>query len=685
MTAELKKNSAYKLCHVAPAALPAPQLVFPLQENLAADEFPLDPAQPFVAQEQARRVIRATLQDTFPNRCCWLVGAPRCGRKTLVKYIASQTSHINSCEDQVLIPSSASPPLHWLALKNGEGRRLAQIAEDGLRTWQNDLLNSTLPLSETLQRLAENWQELSENPHDAISSYSREVQQLLAQRAALLRLRLLNGQSQTIDDLDVSLHRFLWGILNQQPAAPIQTSASDANALFGCFATRFCGDIAYCDHTTYSGSALLQARGSILIIDGEGLAQNLPLWQRLRRVLERGYLDLTELAAPHSGFPAWNYGLQIPLKTTVFIAISPAEYALLAENDEDLGMALPHKAEFADEDWLNETHKREFSAFAVSLAQKCGGPGIAIDGIAELLYYCSQRAAHAQRLNLQLGNLNEIVRRAGQLASQRHTALIKASDIEQALHNMRKSANLLEEELDYYTAGDIIHIETDTKAVGQVNGLTVIEQPEYSFGRPQRISAVVYASKDGLVAVERECQNDGKIHAKGTLILNGYILGCLGGLHTWPIGISVCMEQSYESIDGDSASSAEACAVLSALADVPIDQGIAVTGSIDQFGNIQAVGGIAEKVQGFYKLCAQRGLTGRQGVIIPRASLSEALFDRELRQALTQGTFHLWAVSHVSESIEILTGLPMGKLRDDRYPKRSIMGKIQMAADEADR
>ena len=225
----------------------------------------------------------------------------------------------------------------------------------------------------------------------------------------------------------------------------------------------------------------------------------------------------------------------------------------------------------------------------------------------------------------------------------------------------------------------------DGKAVGQVNGLTVVELPEYCFGRPQRISAVVYASKDGLVDIERECQNGGKIHSKGTLILNGYILGCLGGLHTWPIGVSVCMEQSYESIDGDSASCAEACAVLSALADVPIDQGIAVTGSIDQFGNVQAVGGIAEKVQGFYKLCARRGLTGKQGVIIPRANLSEVLFDRELREAIQRERFHIWAVTHVSEAIEILTGLPMGRLRDDRYPKRSIMGKIQIAADEADR
>ena len=357
----------------------------------------------------------------------------------------------------------------------------------------------------------------------------------------------------------------------------------------------------------------------------------------------------------------------------------------LAELDPDLPNAWPHKAEFADSAELSDCHRREFAAWAVAWARRHGKAGMAIDAIAALLYCCSAKAGHSERIDLQLGELEPILERAAHLASLRQASLIKDRDIEAAWLSWRRRASLLEEELQRDTAEGIIHIETDGKTVGQVNGLTVLEQPEGAFGRPQRITAVVFASKDGLFDIERECQNGGKLYSKSTMILNGFILGCIGGLHVWPLGVSVCLEQSYDSIDGDSASSAEAYAALSAIADVPIDQGIAVTGSTDQFGNVQAVGGIAEKVRCFFQLCSSRGLTGQQGVIIPRANLHELIFERELRESLQQGIFHIWAVEHVREGIEILTGLPMGKLRGDRYPKRSIMGKIQAAADEAER
>ena len=682
-----QRQSLRQICRVNPEELPFPQLVLPLKENQAEDEFPLDRERPFVAQEQARRSILETLRDTHPYRTCWLVGPPNSGRYTLTAYLAAQSAVSETAEDQILLPpTSSSETLRWVALPAGEGQRLARLAEQGLRDWQSDLLNADTSIKTALSRLAASWEELSAHSNQHIRAYSENAQKRLAERAAYLRLRLSCGHSSALDDLDISLHRLLWGLLTlPDQSSPVLTAGSTTAELFGRFAERRCGSEICCDHTTYSGGALLQARGGALIIDGRGLVQDQALWQRLRLTLRRGYIELRDLLTDNSPFcpPSWN--VRLPLSAAVFIAVSQEDFLQMAENDEDLGSALAHKAEFAEADWLTETHKRELAAWMVKKAQDCGGPGMAIDAIAAAVYYCSQKAAHAQRFYLQLGELTSVIRAASKAAAQRRAALIRDRDIEDALRQRRQSSAWFEEELGFYTDSDIIHVETDGKAVGQVNGLTVVELPEYCFGRPQRISAVVYASKDGLVDIERECQNGGKIHSKGTLILNGYILGCLGGLHTWPIGVSVCMEQSYESIDGDSASCAEACAVLSALADVPIDQGIAVTGSIDQFGNVQAVGGIAEKVQGFYKLCARRGLTGKQGVIIPRANLSEVLFDRELREAIQRERFHIWAVTHVSEAIEILTGLPMGRLRDDRYPKRSIMGKIQIAADEADR
>ncbi len=221
-------------------------------------------------------------------------------------------------------------------------------------------------------------------------------------------------------------------------------------------------------------------------------------------------------------------------------------------------------------------------------------------------------------------------------------------------------------------------MDIESSVVGQVNGLAVYQIGEISFGRPSRITAETYLGKSGVVNIERETNLSGNTYDKGVLILSGYLGGTFARLYPLSLTISIAFEQNYGVIDGDSASSAELYAVISSLSDVPVFQGIAVTGSVNQKGEVQAIGGVNEKIEGFYDLCCARGLTGRHGVMIPASNVRNLMLKQEVVKAVQKGEFHVYPVSTIFEGIEILTGLPAGDADDDgRYPDESIYGRVQ--------
>jgi predicted ATP-dependent protease len=221
-------------------------------------------------------------------------------------------------------------------------------------------------------------------------------------------------------------------------------------------------------------------------------------------------------------------------------------------------------------------------------------------------------------------------------------------------------------------------IDVDGDVVGQVNALAVFQIGDISFGRPCRITAETFMGKHGIINIEREAKMSGSTHDKGVLILSGFLGKVFAQKYPLSLSISIAFEQSYEGIDGDSASSTELYAVLSSLAEVPIHQGIAVTGSVNQKGQIQAIGGVIQKIEGFFEVCQAKGLTGRQGVIIPKANIKNMMLKREIILAVENGQFHIYQVTTVDEGIEILTGIPAG-VTDEQgdYPEDSVYGRVQ--------
>lgn len=297
--------------------------------------------------------------------------------------------------------------------------------------------------------------------------------------------------------------------------------------------------------------------------------------------------------------------------------------------------------------------------------------------MAALVEFGEKFASNKQKLSLRFGVIVGIVKEADYWARKEKALIVSQNHVVQAFKENRFRYNLYEEKIhESYSDGTVL-IDVAGAVVGQVNGLAVHQMGDLSFGRPSRITAETFMGKKGLVNIEREANMSGSTHDKGVLILSGYIGRTFAQNQPLNLSISLTFEQNYQGIDGDSASSSELYAILSSLSDCPIDQGIAVTGSINQKGQIQAVGGVNQKIEGFFDVCKTKGLTGRQGVLIPVANVKTLMLKKEVVDAVENGDFHIYQVTTVEEGIQILTDTAVGR-RDEtgNYPEQSLYGKV---------
>lgn len=299
-------------------------------------------------------------------------------------------------------------------------------------------------------------------------------------------------------------------------------------------------------------------------------------------------------------------------------------------------------------------------------------------GVATVLEHSSRLAGDADTLSVEMQNIADLLREADYWAGEANRDIVTAADVQRAIDMQQYRADRLRDRLQEEVQTGTILIDTAGEKVGQINGLSVLQLGNFSFGHPSRITARVRLGSGKVIDIEREVELGGPIHSKGVLILSGFLAGRYVPDKPLSLSASLVFEQSYAGVEGDSASSAELYALLSALAEVPIKQSIAVTGSVNQHGEIQAIGGVNEKIEGFFDICKTRGLTGDQGVLIPAANLKHLMLRREVIDAATAGKFHLYAVETIDEGIEILTGLPAGRRNEQgKFPEGSINQKVE--------
>lgn len=432
------------------------------------------------------------------------------------------------------------------------------------------------------------------------------------------------------------------------------------------------------DFTMVKAGALLRAHGGYLVLHARDLLTYPFAWEALKSALRHQRVEIEEMGEHFQFLP--TSGLRpdpIPVQCKVILIGSNNLYHWLCKLDEDFCKTFQVKAEFDSSVRLSPDTVMEYARFIATTSKRDGLRPVDREGVAAVVEIGSRLANSSERITLRFNEIQNLLIEADHLAAKQGAAYITRAHVEEARSNRWKRISLLADRAVEEIVDGTIHIDVDGRRIGVVNGLAIFEFADLVFGRPLRITARTFQGKAGVVNVEREARLSGSIYNKGVLILSGYLGDRFAQNRSLSLTVNLVVEQSYGIIDGDSASCAELCAILSSLAEEPVRQDLAVTGSISQFGEVQAVGGINEKIEGFFRVCQKRGLTGTQGVIIPEANVKHLMLDSEVVEAVRSKRFHVYSVKTVEEVLELLTGKPVGE-RDEKneYPPDTLFGRV---------
>lgn len=422
----------------------------------------------------------------------------------------------------------------------------------------------------------------------------------------------------------------------------------------------------YTDHTMIRAGALHRANGGYLVVQVEDVLRNPFAWEGLKLALRYGYISIEE-PTEISGLTTIK-GLRptpIPLDIKVILIGTPLIYELLMVYDPDFKELFKVKAEFDTVMELNDENIEKYASFICTLCKKENLKHLDKMAVKKLIEYSSRLAGNQNKISTIFSEISDIIREANFYAKVDNSMYITESHIKKALEEKVYRTNLIEEKILELIKNGVILVDVHGKAIGQVNGLSITQIGDFIFGRPVRITATVGLGREGIINIEREAELSGPIHTKGVMIINGYLIEKYAYDKPLTLSARLVFEQSYEGVEGDSASSAELFALLSALSRIPIKQSIAVTGSVNQKGEIQAVGGINEKIEGFFKVCKIKGLNGEQGVIIPESNIRDLNLHDEVIEAVEKGLFHIYPIKTIDEGIEILTGVKAGERKMD--------------------
>ncbi|MEK1904749.1 MAG: Lon protease family protein, partial [Pseudomonas sp.] len=434
----------------------------------------------------------------------------------------------------------------------------------------------------------------------------------------------------------------------------------------------------YTSYRQLRPGALHRANGGYLIVEAEKLLSEPFVWDALKRALHSRQLKMESPLGDLGRIATVTLTPQmIPLQLKVIIIGSRQLYYTLQDLDSDFQEMFRVLVDFDEEIAVGDESLEQFAQLLRTRTSEEGMAPLTAAAVARLATYSARLAEHQGRLSARIGDLFQLVSEADFVRQLAGDAVTDAGHIERALkakatRTGRVSARIIDDML----AG-IILIDTAGSAVGKCNGLTVLEVGDSAFGMPARISATVYPGGSGIVDIEREVNLGQPIHSKGVMILTGFLGSRYAQEFPLEISASIALEQSYGYVDGDSASLGEVCTLISALSRTPLKQCFAITGSINQFGEVQAIGGVNEKIEGFFRLCEARGLTGEQGVIIPHSNVSNLMLDERVLQAARAGQFHVYAVRHVDEALGLLLGEPAGAQDEQgEFVKGSVNARV---------
>lgn len=432
------------------------------------------------------------------------------------------------------------------------------------------------------------------------------------------------------------------------------------------------------DFRQIKSGALHRANGGFLILQAASVLTNPFAWAGLVRALSTQHVRIENLGEQFTALPTGSLSpASAPLRVKVVLVGTPALYQLLFELDEEFRELFKVRVDFAPEVEWNEDSLAAYASFVRRCVDDGGFKQFDAGAVARVVEETARWRESQRKLSTRLRDLDDLVAESSFWADQAGHPLVTADDVGKATSEKSRRSSLSEERLREMITDGTIHVEVAGARVGQLNGLSVVELGDHRFGIPSRISAGVALGRGSIESIDRETELGGPIHNKGFLIVSGFLASRYAQERPLAMRATLTFEQSYGAVEGDSASCAELYALLSALADAPLKQSVAVTGSVDQHGSVQAIGGVIDKIEGFFKVCKTIGLNGEQGVMIPKTNVNDLMLEEEIVEAVRAGRFHVWAVETIDQGIEILTGLPAGdRSPDGSFPEGTVHGRV---------
>ena len=428
------------------------------------------------------------------------------------------------------------------------------------------------------------------------------------------------------------------------------------------------------DLTMIKAGSVHRANGGYLVLQARDLLSSPMSWDTLKRTLRSGEVRIENIGEQYSALPTETMRPEpIPVDTKVVVIGTPDVLRVLQRGDQDFRRYFKVVADF---DTVMERDTENMMKYAAFVSARCAEKNMRPfdrTAVARVIDHSSRLVEHQKKLTTRLIDVSDLLTEADYWAGYEGSSIVEGDHVAKAIGQRRYRSSLAEDRIQELIEDGTIHIDTESEEIGQVNGLAVYSLGDFAFGKPSRITARVSLGQGRMVNVERESRLSGRIHDKGFTILTGYVHGKYGQDKPLSLSASIGFEQTYSEVDGDSASSTELYALLSELSSLPIQQGIAVTGSVNQYGDVQAIGGATYKIEGFFDICKARGLTGHQGVMVPKDNQKNLVLKDEVVQAAREGKFHIYGVGTIDEGIEILTGVPAGERQEDgTYPEGTV-------------
>jgi lon-related putative ATP-dependent protease len=547
-------------------------------------------------------------------------------------------------------------------------KEMANFAIGGLI---NELIEKYQAHEKVIEHIEQIQNQIIENADDFLPDDSQEV------------TNFLQALSQQRDRTSARMDRFKVNVVIDNGDGDGAPVIFENNPTFTNLIGRF-------DHYAHMGTlmtdfrmikpgALHRSNGGYLILDALKVLSQPFSWEALKRALQSREVEIESFGQALSMISTVSLKPEpIPLSLKIALVGNRLLYYLLVQFDPEFSEFFKVEADFETEIEWNLNHQCLYSKLIATIIRRENAKPFNREAVARVIEESARQASDSERLNTRMQDLNELIIEADYWAEQHKRDIVSDEDVQQAIDEKIRRGDRLRDKVQESILRDINIISTEGDKIGQINGLSIYALGSFLFGKPTRITAQISLGKGQVIDIEREVDMGGPIHSKGVLILAGFLKGRYAQNIPLSLSASLVFEQSYGGVDGDSASSTELYALLSAIAEVPLKQNLAVTGAINQHGDVQAIGGVNQKIEGFFDICKKRGFTGNQGVLIPKANIKHLMLRKEVIDSVSAGEFHIYPVEHVDQGIEILTGIEAGKKQEDgTYPKDTINGMVK--------